>query len=178
MTVTSGLHIQKDKERQQRMESDIRWGLKDPESGEEAQTRGRPARDRGLHRLRLNRFPTRTARPLGASGASRSKSLRSYKLTRPDELKTAATRSTAPSRRRSWHESRVRVQKCCARRSCEPLRACDGRRGLCADMWPRPLRFSSLLHLLGPAAPPRRGARQPAPRCPPDRTARLKRRRG
>ena len=35
MTVTSGLHIQKDKERQKRMESDIRWGLKDPESGEE-----------------------------------------------------------------------------------------------------------------------------------------------
>ena len=30
------------------MESDIRWGLKDPELGEEAQTRGRPARDRGL----------------------------------------------------------------------------------------------------------------------------------
>ena len=55
MTVTSG-HIQKDKERQRRMESDIRWGRKDPESGEEAQTRGRPARDRGLHRLRLNRW--------------------------------------------------------------------------------------------------------------------------
>ena len=33
MTVTSGLHIQKDKGRQQRRESDIRWGLKDPESG-------------------------------------------------------------------------------------------------------------------------------------------------
>ena len=30
------------------MESDIRWGLKDPEAGEEAQTLGRPARDRGL----------------------------------------------------------------------------------------------------------------------------------
>ena len=30
------------------MESDIRWGLIDPESGEEAQTLGRPARDRGL----------------------------------------------------------------------------------------------------------------------------------
>ena len=37
MTVTSGLHTQKDKERQQRIESDIRWGLKDPESGEVAQ---------------------------------------------------------------------------------------------------------------------------------------------
>ena len=31
-----------------RGDSDIRWGLKDPESGEEAQTRGRPARDRWL----------------------------------------------------------------------------------------------------------------------------------
>ena len=31
-----------------RGDSDIRWGLKDPESGEEAQTRGRPALDRGL----------------------------------------------------------------------------------------------------------------------------------
>ena len=29
---------QKDKERQERIESDMRWGLKDPESGEEAQT--------------------------------------------------------------------------------------------------------------------------------------------
>ena len=47
MTVTLG-HIQKDKERQQRMESDIRWGLKDLESGEVAQVRGRPARDREL----------------------------------------------------------------------------------------------------------------------------------
>ena len=42
MTVTSGLRsygpeTQKDKERQQRIESDIRWGLKDPESGEVAQ---------------------------------------------------------------------------------------------------------------------------------------------
>lgn len=27
---------------------EIRWGLKDPESGEQAQTRGRAARDRGL----------------------------------------------------------------------------------------------------------------------------------
>ena len=40
--------IEKDKERQQRIESDIRLGLKDPKSGEEAQTLGRPARDRGL----------------------------------------------------------------------------------------------------------------------------------
>ena len=32
----------------ERIESDIRWGLKDPESGEEAQTLGRPARDRRL----------------------------------------------------------------------------------------------------------------------------------
>ena len=31
------------KDREQRTESGIRWGLKDPESGEEAQTRGRPA---------------------------------------------------------------------------------------------------------------------------------------
>ena len=31
MTVTSGRHAQKDKERQQRIESDIRWGLKDPD---------------------------------------------------------------------------------------------------------------------------------------------------
>ena len=30
------------------MESDIRWGLKGPESGEEAPTHGRPARDRGV----------------------------------------------------------------------------------------------------------------------------------
>ena len=41
-------HIQEDKERQKRMESDIRRGLKDPESGEEAQTLGSPARDRWL----------------------------------------------------------------------------------------------------------------------------------
>ena len=45
---TFGAQIQKDKERQQRIENDIRWGLKDPESGEEAQTRERPARARGL----------------------------------------------------------------------------------------------------------------------------------
>ena len=32
MTVTSELHTQKDKERLQRIESDIQWGLKDPES--------------------------------------------------------------------------------------------------------------------------------------------------
>ena len=31
------------KDGEQRTESGIRWGLKDPESGEEAQTRGRPA---------------------------------------------------------------------------------------------------------------------------------------
>ena len=49
MTVTSGRHAQKDKERQQRIESgDIRWGLKDPESGDVAQARGRPGRDRRL----------------------------------------------------------------------------------------------------------------------------------
>ena len=42
------LHTQKDKERRQRIESDIQWGLIDPESGEGAQARGRPARDRGL----------------------------------------------------------------------------------------------------------------------------------
>ena len=46
MTVTSGLPDVKDKERQQRIESDIRWGLKDPESGDVAQAR--PGRDRGL----------------------------------------------------------------------------------------------------------------------------------
>ena len=38
-----GAHTQKDKEKQQRIESDIQWGLKDPESGEVAQARGRPA---------------------------------------------------------------------------------------------------------------------------------------
>ena len=43
-----GAHTQKDKEKQQRIESDIQWGLKDPESGEVAQARGRPARNRGL----------------------------------------------------------------------------------------------------------------------------------
>ena len=55
MTVTLRLHIQKDQERRQRIEnrelrieSDIRGGRKDPESGEVAQARGRPARDRGL----------------------------------------------------------------------------------------------------------------------------------
>ena len=52
MTGTSELHIQKDKaerqKRQERSESDIRWGLKDPESGEEAETLGRPVRDRRL----------------------------------------------------------------------------------------------------------------------------------
>ena len=48
VTVTSGQHTQKDKETQQRIESDIRWGLKDPESGDVAQACGRPARDRGL----------------------------------------------------------------------------------------------------------------------------------
>ena len=32
----------------ERIESDIRWGLKDPESGEVAQARERPAPDRGL----------------------------------------------------------------------------------------------------------------------------------
>ena len=33
MTVTSRLHIQKDKDRQKRIESDVPWGLEDPESG-------------------------------------------------------------------------------------------------------------------------------------------------
>ena len=42
------LFKKKNKERQQRKESDIRWGLKDPESGNVAQGRRRPARDRGL----------------------------------------------------------------------------------------------------------------------------------
>ena len=41
-----GRHAQNDKERQQRKESDMRGGLKDPESGEVAQGRGRPGRDR------------------------------------------------------------------------------------------------------------------------------------
>ena len=45
------------------MESDIRWGLKDPESGEEAQTLGRPARDRGL--------PFSLAKNLGGQGSGR-----------------------------------------------------------------------------------------------------------
>ena len=40
------------KERQQRIESGIRWGLKDPESGEEAQTRGRPAQILEMDRFR------------------------------------------------------------------------------------------------------------------------------
>ena len=43
MTVTSGLTDVKDKERQQRIQSDIRWVLKGPESGNVAQARGRPA---------------------------------------------------------------------------------------------------------------------------------------
>ena len=33
MTVTSGRHAQKDKERQQRIESGIRWGLKEGDVG-------------------------------------------------------------------------------------------------------------------------------------------------
>ena len=45
MTETSGRHAQKDKERQHRIESDIRWGLRDPDC---AQARGRPAQDCGL----------------------------------------------------------------------------------------------------------------------------------
>ena len=48
VTGTSVRHAQKDKDRQQRIESDIQWGLKDPESGDVAEARGRPARDRGL----------------------------------------------------------------------------------------------------------------------------------
>ena len=48
MTVTSRLHRQKDKERQNRIQIDVRWGLEDPEAGGEAQTLGRLARDRGF----------------------------------------------------------------------------------------------------------------------------------
>ena len=40
------------KDREQRTESGIRWGLKDPESGEEAQTRGRPAQILEMDRFR------------------------------------------------------------------------------------------------------------------------------
>ena len=45
MTVTSRLHIQKDKDRQKRIESDVRWGLEDPESGGEKERE----RDVGLY---------------------------------------------------------------------------------------------------------------------------------
>ena len=70
MTVTSGLHrqkdddvyyyirrrlklegeteIKKDKERQKRKEIDVRWWPQEPESGGEAQARARLARDCGL----------------------------------------------------------------------------------------------------------------------------------
>ena len=51
--VTAEVHRQKDKERQKRMQMDVGWKLEDPESGGEAQTLGRPARDRGLPQMMM-----------------------------------------------------------------------------------------------------------------------------